>query len=409
MVRAQRLIGILALTACADGGAGTAPEPLGPPVPVETVTGLRGTVDVAAATLTFEPVPRHAISGHLVGDPQSTGIYGNQGVTVQLFNSPVVVAPSLTLGKETYSANVGIQNLLGHPIGDEEADTPLDTNGVFVFLTAGPTVTGTSSACTPACTVTVRNAHGRLDFSAQGQTYWHWRERIGAVGSGSDTSRTRQTWIFEADTQVTSFQFDVLVSAHWPPPHETRWKVQYSGDSLPDTQTEPRWRRTNLAGVALASGGVLSTTTLNNIDLEFYRLDSLSTTANAYAEARVRFNSTGGRPRAAIFFNDGVRFVALGIQNGDVGFIRNTTSFPFILSWPVTTSTFRAYQVRKYAADSAVIYVDGVRTGAITYASLSADLTAGTGTRFQFGLPRVAASSNADWDYVIYEIGVTQP
>src|SRR5688572_6065789 len=74
MIRAERLIGILALTACADGGVSTPAEPAGPPVPVETVAGLRGTVDVAAATLTFEPLPTRGISRHVVGDPRSTGI-----------------------------------------------------------------------------------------------------------------------------------------------------------------------------------------------------------------------------------------------------------------------------------------------------------------------------------------------
>ncbi len=401
-MRAGMAFAIIAtFVACTDGPPAVEPLAHEPAFPPPSSTTLHGIVDAVAGTLTFESIPPG-------GRAHLSSIYGDQGATVQLYNSAVQVGLAVP-GKRTFSANVGLRNLLAYPIGDEQAGVPLDTSGIFVFLTSGPTVIETSSSCTPTCVVTARNAHGTLDFSAQGQPYWHWPERVGAFGGGSDTTRTRQTWVFEADAPVTAFRFEVLVSAHWPPPHETRWKVAYTGDSLPDTQAEPQWQRTNVLGVALPSGGVLNLTTTNNVDLEFYRLDSLATTTNAYAEAHIRFNSTGGRSRAALFFNDGVKFVALGIQNGDVGFIRNTTSYPFILSWPVTTSTFRTYQLRKYGADSAVIYVDGVRTGAISYASLLADLTAGTGTRFQFGLPRVAASSNADWDYVIYEIGVAQP
>ena len=71
------------------------------------------------------------------------------------------------------------------------------------------------------------------------------------------------------------------------------------------------------------------------------------------------------------------------------------------------TNTFRTYQLRKYAADSAAIYVAGSRVGAIDNASLAADPTAGSGTRFRFGAP--GASCDADLDYVLHEIGVAQP
>jgi hypothetical protein len=375
-------------------------------VPQTIIGGVRGIVDVNAGTLTFEELPS-AKPGLL----RLAGIYGDQGVTVRLYNTPVTIAASSTPGKETYTANVGLRNLLAHSIGDEQAGaSPLDTMGIYVFVTSGPTVTATSFPCSPSCTVTTQNHHGALAFTgAAPQPYWHWSERVGEFGSGADTTRFRRTWVFEADTQVVGFRFDVLVSAAWPPPNDTRWKIDYQGDSLPDTQSEPRWRLTSAGGTYSATGGILNITTNPPDGVEFYRRDSVTTGANAYAEGGIRLNSTSGGRRAAIHFNDGVKYVALGVGPGEVGFISSAQSGPFIVSWATTTNIFRIYQLRKYAADSAVIYVDGTRVGAIPYASLSADPTAATDTRIVFGCPRTGVSTNADWDYVVYELGVTQP
>jgi hypothetical protein len=103
----------------------------------------------------------------------------------------------------------------------------------------------------------------------------------------------------------------------------------------------------------------------------------------------------------------GVRdFLAPG---GALVFIRGSGSFPFIASWPAATDTFHVYQLRKYAADSAVILVDGERLGAVDYDDLSATPSPASSTRFQFGSPRVSGASNSDWDYVIFEIGVPTP
>lgn len=401
MRQARRLAIALTVAACADGTRGTQPIVEEPPPPATTAVSLRATVDATTGTMTFESLaPPGAVT--------LAGIYGNQGVTVRLYNSPVVVTTDL-LGKKTFRANVGLRNLLPFPIGDEQGGpSPSAIRGIYVFVTSGPTVTATSIPCLLApCTVRVQNHHGTLSFDAPDRRYWYWPERVGAAGGGADTTQSRVTWVFEADAPVTAFQFDVLVSAAWPPPHDTRWRSEYTGDSLPDLREEPRWGLTNTSGIFTTSGGFLNITTFNDGEIEFYRLDSLASTTSAYAEARVRFNSTGERGRAVVHFGDGVKYVALGIHDGGVGFVRSSTTFPFIASWPVETNVFRTYQLRKYAADSAVIYVDGGRIGAVTYASLSSPTV--QGTRFQFGSPRVAGTSNADWDYVIFEIGVPQP
>ena len=381
-----------------------------PARPRHVLAAVRATADMRAGTLTFEPLSPQSVSREVSGIAQAT-IYGDQGVTVRIYNSTVTITNPSSPGKKTFSAPVGLRNLLTHSIGDEQAGfAPLDTMGIYVFVKSGPTVTGTSSPCSPACTVTVQNHHGTLAFDEPNQRYWHWPERVGAVGGLIDTTLMRKNWVFEADTQVTGFRFDVLVSAAWAAPNGAPWKIDYQGDSLPHTQTEPRWRLTDpLGGTYTATGGLLSMESNPPDELEFYRRDSVTTAASAYAEARIRFNSTTGGARAAIHFNDGVKYVALGIRPGEVGFISSAQSRPFIASWATTTNTFRTYQLRKYAADSAVIYVDGARLGAIAYVALSADPTALSDTRIAFGCPRTGVRSNADWDYVIYEIGVPEP
>jgi hypothetical protein len=113
MNRSQRVLVTLTLAACADAGPGTQPVIVEPVAPGNATTSLRGTVDVAAGTLTFESL--------VPGEVRPASIYGNQGVTVRLYNTPVTVAASPTPGKETYTANVGLQNWLAFPIGDEQA------------------------------------------------------------------------------------------------------------------------------------------------------------------------------------------------------------------------------------------------------------------------------------------------
>jgi hypothetical protein len=410
---------VLALVGCADGSRGTEPmarAPTPPPFPI--VTGLRATVDVTAGTLTFEPLPEASLSRDHVNDAQLAAIYGDQGVTVRLYNSPVTVAASSTPGKETYTANVGLRNLLAFPIGDEQVGTPLDTMGIFVFVNSGPTVTATSSACSPACTVTVRNAHGALGFSAPGQQYWHWNERVGAFGGGSDTTRARQTWVFEADTQVTDFRFDVLISAAWPPPNETRWKIDYQGDSIPDVTVEPRWTR-NATGMSTIthnspSAGILTIEVDAGARLAFYQSDSLNTTTNAYIDAIFRTNTlTMLSPEVSFGIDDQVKFIAVGISSTQAGFL--TGSFTF-LSGAVTetTTSFQPYQIRKFGADSVQLWINNVRRVSRLYSTLPAHLPV-TPHGFYFGPAGTGANptsllgNSSSWDRVIYEIGATQP
>lgn len=418
MTRAQRLFAILALTACADGAPGTAPRADEPPAPAAVVTGLRATVDVAAGTLTFEPTATTRASWDSRSGIRPAGIYGDQGVTVRLYNSPVTVASSATPGKETYTAGVGLRNLLAFPIGDEQAGaTPVDTMGIYVFITSGPTVTATSSPCSPACTVTAQNSHGTLAFTGAGQPYWHWNERVGAAG-GNDTTLSRRSWVFEADTQVTAFRFDVLLSAAWATPNETRWKIDFQGDSVPDATAEPRWRRSTAgtAGTILLdtpSAGILTMTVPAAARLAFYQGDSLGTTTNAHIEARFRTNIATVAPEISFGIDDDVRFIGVGISGTQVGFLTGTFAF---LGTPVlaTTTLFHTYQIRKFAADSVQLWMDGARIDSRPYTAFSTSI-AGLSHVFFFGgagtgFPPLSATGNSSsWDYVIYEIGATEP
>jgi hypothetical protein len=416
MTRAFPLVLLLAICGCTDGNRGTDPiagQPGPPSVPLAIAGGMRGTVDVIARTLTFERLPT-ATAG-LVG---LAGIYGDQGVTVTLYNSPVVIAASSTPGKETYTADVGVRNLLAFPIGDEQAGTPVDTMGIFVFVTSGPTVTGTSSPCSPTCSVTVQNAHGMLAFDAPNQQYWHWNDRVGAVGSARDTTLLRRTWVFEADTQVTAFRFDVLVSAAWPPPNQTRWPLGYEGDSVPDVAVEPRWTR-NATGTSTftlnsPSAGIMTITVPALGRLAFYQSDSLNTTTNAYVEARFRTNTaTMVSPEISFGIDDQVKFIAAGISSSQAGFLNGSFAFlPGAVS--VTGTAFHTYQIRKFAADSVQLWIDGVRQVSRVYSTFSAHLPV-TDHGFYFGPAGTGANptsllgNSSSWDYVIYEIGATQP
>ena len=216
--------------ACVD--APTARETEEVPAIPQRVIALRGEVDADRGTMTFRPVP-------VGGSSISPAIYGDQGVTAQLYNTPVVVTqPSPTVRR--FEAQVGVRNLLSHVVGDEQSGAaPPDTVGIFVFFTSGPTVT-TPSPC-PGCTVTMVSHQGSQTFTAPSQKFFHWQERLAPAGSLGDTTTVRKLWHFDASTAVTGFRFDVLISAPWASPNETRWKVEYPADSVPAVGSEPRW------------------------------------------------------------------------------------------------------------------------------------------------------------------------
>ena len=406
------------VSACTDATRATEPPQL-PPSPPVLVSHMRGTADLVAGTLTFEKVPA-APGASTPATVASPAIYGAQGITVRIYNSPVIVTNPSTPGKKTYAADVGVRNLLAHPIGDEQGGlAPQDTNGIFVFVNGAPTVRATSSACSPSCSVRVANAHGVLAFNAPSQQYWYWNDQLTAAGGVRDTTLTRRRWSFEADTQVTHFSFDVLVSAAWPAPHETRWKVEFPGDSLPHLTTEPRWRRTTSGTggtITLDSPGAgnITMTASDASSNYFSRRDSLSSTSAAYMEARFRRNSAGGDGDTSFGIDDNQKFIAVGVKEDRVGFLKQDYGFIGFQA-EVTGLQFHTYRIRKFGADSVQLLVDGVRVDSRAYTAFENSSAATVPSFLYFGIPgvgtppKVSGAKSASWDYVIYEIGATQP
>ena len=406
---------------CSDERQATAPVTLPVAPPSMELGTMRATVDVVAGTMTFEPITTHGSLGG--ANIISAAIYGGQGTTVRIYNSPVVSAPSPTNpAKKTFTANVGIRNLLSYPVGDEEAGAaPTDTMGLDVFMGTGPTVTATSSACPSGCSVTVKNADGTRSFNAPNQQYWHYHDRLGAAGSGTDTTRVRKVWTFEADTQVTNFSFSVVVNAPWPAPYETRWKIDFPADSSPESSVASVWQQV-VAGaggtvtLGSPSAGMLTVTTDKKAAQAFARYDALASTTSAYMEVRAKRNDGAStKPEEVVFgMADDTKFIAIGMTASRVGFLTSAYIYSGT-TYAVNATDFHTYQIRKFGADSVQLLVDGTRVGSRTYASLP-NTAAGARSAFFFGgpgaifdAPKNVADVSMTWDYVIYEIGVSTP
>src|SRR5687767_1188759 len=133
----------VALAACSEHSAEV--EGAVARVPVTPSMGtIRGVVDLSTGTMTLEPATS-SLAARRSADRINAAIYGNQGVTTRFYNSAVVTGAPVG-GKKTLTANVGIRNLLPHTIGDEQVGiAPLDTIGIYGFVSAGPTVLSTTS------------------------------------------------------------------------------------------------------------------------------------------------------------------------------------------------------------------------------------------------------------------------
>jgi hypothetical protein len=405
-------------SACSDRSPGSEAAATAPSNhPQGSAARLHGTVDVAAGTLTFEPLPPAGAT--LVGGSPDAAIYGNQGVTVRIYNS-AVVASAPSAGKRTYSANVGVRNLLAYRIGDEQGvAAPPDTMGIYVFLNTAPVVTATSSPCA-ACVVTVKNRDGTLDFNAVNQAYWFYPELLGPANGGKDTTLARKPWVFEADTQVTSFSFDVLVSAPWVAPNETVWRVTYPGDSLPAVNAEPKWRRfsTQFATPSIVNGNLQIDLRRVKDSVVYVRYDSISTSMNALIEGRFRLDDGGGNtaPQPGLAFDDQTRFIGVFVSDsgttgrGRVGFVDALGTFLGNLgaSDTIAVKQFHVYQLRKYGADSATVWIDGARRLKALYSTLP--LTKSSPSLVMFGFTNgVARTTTTTWDYVFYQLGQATP
>jgi hypothetical protein len=384
---------IFGLLACGEPPTGV-PAPVIPVPSPPAVAALRGTVDLDRGTLEFSPVIPAALPGF------APAIYGDQNVNVRLYNSPVVVDSSTSTWR--WTANVGVRNMRPHPIGDEESSTPADTIGVFVFFVQEPVLTQPCAGCF----VRIANFQGTMSFDAPQRKYFHWPERLNEVSSPlGDTTRSRRTWTFETSAGARSFSFSVLVAAAWPAPYENRWRVEYTADELPGNSA-PAWKFDGTGGNVSASGGALLLR--RRFSGLFYRRDPIAPAQNAYVHAVMRFSGGGSAPEVGLLLSDRVKLMGLGVANGFVGLMSNAGTFLTGTTASLGNGTHEL-QLRKYAADSVVYFVDGVRRGAASYASLPADALTPPLSSVSFGGLPSSDGSNSTWESVIYEIGVPAP
>lgn len=126
---------------------------------------------------------------------------GGQGTYVQLTSSNVSYD-----GQKVFQADVTVQNLIGQPLGTTDGTT-LDPAGVRVFFHTGPVVTGGSG------NVAVANADGTGTFTGTKQPYFQYDEVL-ATGVTS----APKTWRWNLNGGVTTFAFEVYVTAEVPIP-----------------------------------------------------------------------------------------------------------------------------------------------------------------------------------------------
>jgi len=407
----------LGAVACSDRVDVSAPDVPVVPVAQPNVLGtVEGQVD-ANGKVTFRPV---GSASARLGPGVSASVYGTQGVNVLLYATPTVIT---TVGlNTTWTFNVGIQNLLAYPIGASQAGpVPSDTLGLYVAIISGPTAT--TGDCI-ACVVSFHQA-GTGTFTAARQPYVYWHDRLTAHGGGKDTTTVRLPFTFTASKSLTGFRFTMIVGAAWPPPQQTVWSAYYNAatDSQPDLHGKPPWKRTFMAFPGGTAGseswgsGALTLSGSGGQNIYFYRADSLAAATPAVIEANMQVSGNGMRqtlPEVVFGLADDARKLAMvGLSQNRVGFVRFAPSFlptwGFIstsLSAPASPSSPHTYQLRKFGADSVVLYVDGVHTLATTYASLpQAPLLLPITSTAIFGTGSISQKAHSDWFHVTYTIG----
>lgn len=392
--------------------ASLAPPAIPPAASAPVLGVIEGTV-AASGTVTA----RAASATASLPAGVAAQIYGGQNVNVRLYGALVSVDSISDPTVKVWRVSYGVQNLLPYPIGDEQGGLPpTDTMGLSLVMISGPTIVRPAPCV--GCTATLVNPSGTGDFTAVGQPFFFWPERVPAYGSvGGDTTLQRRTVEFRTTSTVTSFRFTALVSAAWPAPAEARWKVAYTPDSLP-AFAKPRWRQLPLgtAAKAQASGGVLTIVAGPGTRTVYSRADSITASTSAYLDARVALPTAPDNPAIGFGFIDGGKLILIGLAKGKAGFVTydGVTSTLVFLSptswWAVDTQGTYTYRLQKFAADSAVLWQDATRLGRIAYSALGANSLGGTAGTAAFGaLSGSTSSSTSRWYYAAYEIGATAP
>ena len=428
-------LAVMVLGACSSDEASA---PLNQPIPVGPVLAeFNVRVSAEDSSMTFEPI---VVGSRTPSRPNglSLATYGSASDSVRLFNSAVVV--STVSGRKRFTADVGLQNLKQLAIGDEEragANPPKDTMGIYIFQ-SNPVI-----SCSPSvCDVQIFNQHGTGTFTAPNQKYFWYRDRVAAGGttranSGCPVSTAGYTgcqWIFDASSNTTAFNFFVQIRAAWEPKTtgggDTQFSIVYEGDSLPELRAEPRWditsRSTATTGWTVNEGTALSVTQMSttpNLTREYIRRDSIRSLDVGFMQATL--TQTTNSPKTGTFIigylglDDNTRFLAIGLNKTQVGFI--TSAFAFI-GTPVTTTpaVSHTYKLVKNGTGNVQLFIDGSATAAQTlaYTSFSTSVVLPTNdySFFFFGHRSGTNGQGTDapgnswttlWDQVVYKIGST--
>jgi hypothetical protein len=132
-------------------------------------------------------------------------------------------------------------------------------------------------------------------------------------------------------------------------------------------------------------------------------------------ETRLKVSpATMAGPEVSFGLDDQVKWIAVGLSGTQIGFL-STVTFTF-LGTPVnvTTTAFHVYELRKFAADSVQLRMDGARIASRAYSAFPTRIS-GSAHGFYFGplgtgtSALSVAGNSSSWDYVIFEIGAIQP
>jgi len=435
--RITAVAAIFAVLGCQDAPVAGALAPEPPPASALQAGLLSGRVD-ADGSVSFDPVES---GGAKLAPGVNAAIYGDQNVTVRLYSSDFAIDSTSVRGKKRWTFSVGLRNYLDYPIGSNQGGAqPDDTLGVYVVLVADPVVTSTSGPCSGSnCKIKVDSTtDGVGNFTAPGQKYYYWRERLAARQpvAGADTTSVRKRWVFTGPSAITGFRFVLMVSAAWPPPHDASWHVYYDGatDSLPDTQAEPRWKQRvlpGLLGITTAGSETWSSAGLvmkaaSGANLYMYRADSLAAAESAYIEGRLSVNGSGSTTYAGVAFGliDPERLIAVGVADGRVGFVNLAYDDLWILGrynyrWQFVGSTYalqgnggrkvHTYRLRKFGADSVRLEIDGSRVLGMRRSQLPPKPDDSDRVRAFFGVTGYGGAPTSTWSHLTYNYGTTQP
>jgi hypothetical protein len=181
---------------------GISPDAAKPLDRSSVIAALSCTANVPERTVTCDPPS----SGQQSAKPgvASNIIIGGQDAFISIKSTNV----DYNAGTGAFTFDVTLRNLIFQPLGTEDTlgtNTP-DPNGIRVFFSSGPTVTGGSGVISVT-------ADGTGTFTGAGQPYYQYSTVLQPFAISSP-----KPWQLNMPPTVTTFSFFLLVSAAVPRP-----------------------------------------------------------------------------------------------------------------------------------------------------------------------------------------------